>query len=55
MSQNLTQPEEIDQVLLEMDGAEADTPYPDGGQLNGDAHNFECDWSIEDMAHGSGI
>ena len=37
MSQNLTQPEEIEHVLMEMagHGMGVDTPIPDGEQLNG--------------------
>lgn len=48
MSQNLTQPEEVDHVLMEMAShdMEVDTPEPDVEQLNDVVHNFECDWSI---------
>jgi len=48
MSQNLTQPEEVDHVLMEMAShdMEADTPEPDVEQSNDVVHNFECDWSI---------
>jgi len=48
MSQNLTQPEEVDHVLLEManHNMEIDTPNPDEEPLNGATHDFECDWSI---------
>lgn len=37
MSQNLTQPEEIDHILMAMAGhdGEAETPIPDGAQSNG--------------------
>lgn len=44
MSQNLTQPEEVDHVLMEMarhDVAEGRS-VPDEAVL----HGFECDWSI---------
>ncbi|MDO8464917.1 MAG: hypothetical protein Q7S46_06645 [Gallionella sp.] len=46
MSQNLTQPEEIDHVLIEIAShdREIDAPNPDGEPLNGATHNFECDW-----------
>lgn len=48
MSQNLTQPEEIDHVLMEManHNGDIDMPNPDGESLNGAIHDFECDWSI---------
>jgi len=48
MSQNLTQPEEVDHILMAMAGhdMEAETPIPDGAQLNGVIHDFECDESI---------
>jgi len=48
MSQNLTQPEEIDYVLMEMAGHDmkAGAPTPDGAQLNGVIHGFECDEAI---------
>lgn len=46
MSQNLTQPEEIDHVLMEMAGRDmkAGTPAPEGGLLNG--ARYECDEAI---------
>lgn len=48
MSQNLTQPEEIDYVLMEMAGHDmkAGTPIPDGAQLNGAIHGFGSDEPI---------
>lgn len=48
MSQNLTQPEEVDRVLMEMAGHDmkAGTPIPDGAQLNGGIHDFDCDEPI---------
>lgn len=48
MSQNLTQPEEIDHILMAMAGHDmkAGTPIPDGAQLNGAIHGFGCDESI---------
>jgi hypothetical protein len=46
MSQNLTQPEEIDYALMEMAGHDmkAGTPVPDGVLLNG--ARYECDEAI---------
>ena len=48
MSQNLTQPEEIDHILMAMAGHDmkADTPIPDGAQLNGALHGFGSDEPI---------
>lgn len=48
MSQNLTQPEEVDYALVEMYGETVTTrmQISTGTQLNEDAHGFECDWSI---------
>ena len=59
MSKNLTQPEEIDHILMTMAGHDmkAGAPIPDGAQLSGAIHGFECDESIGvtgfsyDMAH----
>jgi len=46
MSQNLTQPEEIDYALMEMAGHDmkTGTPVPDGVLLNG--VRYECDEAI---------
>lgn len=46
MSQNLTQPEEIDYALMEMAGHDmkTGTPAPDGVLLNG--ARYECDEAI---------
>jgi len=43
MSQNLTQPEEIDHILMTMAGHDmkAGTPIPDGAQLNRAIHDFD--------------
>lgn len=48
MSQNLTQPEEIDRVLMEMAGLNITTvrPIPDEAQLKGVIHGIERDKSI---------
>ena len=49
MSQNLTQPEEIDQILIEMAGRDMKAGVPNqqsGSQTNRTAHDFACDWSI---------
>ena len=48
MSQNLTQPEEVDHVFMEMSGQDmkAGMPISDRARLNGDMHGFACDWSI---------
>jgi len=48
MSQNLTQPEEVDHVLMEMarhDTAEGQ-PIPAEAQSRGSYHGFACDWSM---------
>lgn len=44
MSQNLTQPEEIDHVLMEMAGhdTKVDMPVTDKKYLNGTAQESEC-------------
>jgi len=44
MSQNLTQPEEIDHVLMEMaaHNGDAGKPISEGTLLNGRNHNREC-------------
>lgn len=49
MSQNLTQPEEIDRILLAMAGHDmtAGTPIRGGAQLDGVIHDIECDEPIE--------
>lgn len=43
MSQNLTQPEEIDHILMAMAGHDmkAGTSIPDRAQLNGVIHDFD--------------
>lgn len=57
MSQNLTQPEEIDYVLMEMAGHDmkAGTPIPDGAQLNGAIHGFGSDEPIGVTGFSCGI
>ncbi len=48
MSQNLTQPEEVDHVLMEMarhDMAECGL-IPDDAQSRAGYHGFACDWSM---------
>ncbi|HEU0233542.1 MAG TPA: hypothetical protein VFQ94_00215 [Gallionella sp.] len=57
MSQNLTQPEEIDHILMAMAGHDmkAGTPIPDGAQLNGAIHDFGCDESIGVTGFSYGI
>lgn len=47
MSQNLTQPEEVEHALIEMLGEVMKAGMQTAGtQLNGGVHGFECDWSI---------
>lgn len=45
MSHSLTQPDEIDHILMAMLGQdmEIDTPIQNGVQLNGVARDVECD------------
>lgn len=48
MSQNLTQPEELDHILMEMarhDMAEGSL-IPDDAQPHAAHHGFACDWSM---------
>jgi len=57
MSQNLTQPEEVDRVLMEMSrqAMTAGISISDGGPASGITHRFECDWSIgsTDFSYGT--
>jgi len=57
MSQNLTQPEEIDRILMAIGGSEitADTPIPDGAQSSGNARNSGCGGSVReaDFSYGA--
>lgn len=48
MSQNLTQPEEIDRILMFMAGRgiTADVPIPDGVPSSGSIRNAGCDESV---------
>lgn len=57
MSQNLTQPEEIDHILMAMAGHDmkAGTPTPDGAQLNGAIHGFGSDEPIGVAGFSCGI
>ncbi len=54
MSQNLTQPEEIDHILMAMAGHDmkAGTPIPDGAQLNGAIHDFDESIGVTDFSYG---
>jgi len=56
MSQNLTQPEEIDRILMAMAGRDiqADAPIPDMAQLNEAACDFGCDKPIEAVVFSRG-
>jgi hypothetical protein len=56
MSQNLTQPEEVEHALSEMLGEvmKAGMPISAGAQLNGGIHGFECDWSIGSTSFSCG-
>lgn len=49
MSHKLTQPEEIDLVLMTMADQDRETPIPDGAQSKGTIHDAEHD----DPVHGS--
>ena len=48
MSQNLTQPEEIDRILREMAGCDmkAGKPIPDDVLLNVGIRDSQCNWPI---------
>ena len=46
MSQNLTQPEEVDHVLMEMARHDVTEGRPVSGEAKSVLHGFECDWSI---------
>ena len=54
MSQNLTQPEEIDHILMAMAGHDmkAGTPIPDGAQLNGATHDFDEPIGVAGFSYG---
>lgn len=56
MSQNLTQPEEIDRILMAMAGRDtpAGAPIQDLAQLNGVACDFGCDKPVEAAAFSRG-
>lgn len=56
MSQNLTQPEEIDRILREMANHDmkAGKPISDGALLSGGIHDPQRNWPIgvTDFSHG---
>ena len=54
MSQNRTQPEEIDHILMAMVGHDmkAGTPIPDGAQLNGAIHDFDESIGVTNFSYG---
>ena len=56
MSQNLTQPEEVEHALIEMSGEpmKAGMQISTGAQLSGGMHGFECDWSIGSTSFSCG-
>lgn len=55
MSQNLTQPEEIDRVLMEMAGHDMETgkPISEGMLSDGRNHDLKCKWSdrVADLSY----
>lgn len=56
MSQNLTQPEEVDHVLMEMARHDMDEGQLIPGEAHSHAvyHGFACDWSMGGADFSSG-